>query len=140
MLEKDLISISETVEQLLQSHREALLNQEELSTLTMRQLFYLKQIGRLNAPSLSELAHLFKITKPSVTSLVNRLTHMGYLEKKQSSDDLRVFTVKLTPRAERLTRIDDEALMEFGSHIRSVLNEKELEEMEFLLAKLVTAL
>ncbi|MCE1252507.1 MAG: MarR family transcriptional regulator [Anaerolineae bacterium] len=140
MLEKDLISISEHVEQMLQAHREALLNQEELSALTMRQLYYLKRIGRLNSPTLSELAHLFKITKPSVTSLINRLTSMGFLEKKQSSEDMRVFTVKLTARGERLTRVDEEALMEFGSHVRSSLNERELEEMEFLLAKLLAVL
>ena len=75
-----------------------------------------------------------------MTAIINHLVEMGYVEKSQSSTDLRIFTVRLTPKGERIVRVDEEAMMEFCSQMRSVLNEHELEELEFLMAKVVATM
>jgi DNA-binding MarR family transcriptional regulator len=140
MFEKDFIIIYGLIGQIIRTHKEMLFSDQELSQLTLHQIDYLKRIHELKAPTLGQLARSFKITKPSVTAIVQHLSDMGYLDKIQSQDDLRVFTVKLTPKGERLVRVDEEALHEFCSQMRSVLNQSEVDELSFLLAKLVTTL
>ena len=140
MFEKDFTTLYDMVGQIAQAHKEKLFSDHELSQLTLRQVHYLKCIRQLESPTLSELAHCFHITKPSVTAIVQHLVELGYIEKQQSPDDLRVFRVKLTPRGERLARVDEEAMLEFCSQARSVLTESEAEEFSFLLARLVVGL
>jgi DNA-binding MarR family transcriptional regulator len=138
MLEKDITSLIEAIDQLSHLHREALLEANGFPPVTPHQIDYLRQISRLNSPTLSELARLWKITKPSVTDIINHLSTLGYVEKHQSNHDLRVFTVRLTPAGCRLAQLKDEAVAQFCSQVRSTLSEKELEELEFMLAKVLT--
>jgi DNA-binding MarR family transcriptional regulator len=140
MFEKDFITLYDLAGHMAQAHKEKLFSDHELSQLTIRQIYYIKCINQLKEAALGDLARCFKITKPSVTAIIQRLSEMGYVEKHQSPDDLRVFIVKLTPRGERLARVDEEAMLELCSQISSVLNEKEVEEFSFLLARLVTHL
>jgi DNA-binding MarR family transcriptional regulator len=140
MLEKDFITIHDLIGQMIQTHKEILFGDQELSQFTIRQVYYLKSIRQLKTPTLSQLARYFNITKPSVTAIVQHLIEMGFIEKQQSEADLRVFTVKLTPKGKRMAGVDEEAMREFCSQMRSVLTEGEVEELSFLLAKLVTNL
>jgi DNA-binding MarR family transcriptional regulator len=140
MFEKDFISLYDLVGNIIQAHKESLFSDHELSQLTIRQIYYLKCISRLNTPTLSQLARVFKITKPSVTAIIQHLCEMGYVEKHQSHTDMRVFTVKLTQKGDRMAHVDEEAIMEFSSQVRSVLNEQEFEELEFLLARLLVSI
>ena len=140
MLEKDFTTIYELVGQMIQSHKEALFSERELSQLSPRQIYYLKCIHQLKSPTLSQLARCVNITRPSVTVIIQHLLDMGYIEKHQSLKDLRVFTVKLTPKGERMARVDEEAVLEFCSQMRSVLSESEVEEFSFLMARLVVTL
>ena len=105
-----------------------------------RQIHYLKIIGRLRHSTLTDLARAFKVSKPSVTAIVNHLFELGYVEKSQSENDLRVFTVRLTAKGERIVRVDEEAVLEFCSQTRSVLSGQELEELEFLIAKIISTI
>ena len=140
MFEKDFITLYDLVGQMAHAHKEKLFSERELSQVTLRQVHYLKCIRGLGNPTLSELAHCSHITKPSVTVIVQHLLELGYVEKHQSPDDLRVYRVRLTPRGERLARVDEEAMLEFCSQARSVLTESEAEEFSFLLARLVVSL
>jgi DNA-binding MarR family transcriptional regulator len=140
MFEKDFTAVYNLVGNIIQAHKESLFSDQELSQLTIRQIHYLKCISKLTNPTLTQLACAFKITKPSVTAIIQHLSEMGYVEKHQSSKDLRVFTVNLTPKGARMARVDEEAIMEFCSQARSVLAEKEVEELEFLLARLLVSL
>jgi len=140
MFEKDFITLYDLVGKMTLAHKEKLFSERELSQLTIRQIYYLKCISQLKTPALSELARCFKITKPSVTAIIQHLEEMGYVEKHQSPDDLRVFKVRLTARGERLARVDEEAMLELCSQITSVLTTEELDEFSFLLARLVVNL
>jgi DNA-binding MarR family transcriptional regulator len=140
MLEKDFITLYDLVGQMIQSHKEKLFSDHELSQLTIRQIYYLKCIRQMKTPTLGQLAHCFNISKPSVTAIIQHLVEMGYVEKHQSSHDMRVFNVKLTPKGDRMAHVDEEAMLEFCSQVSSVLTESEVEEFEFLLARLVVNL
>lgn len=48
------------------------------------------------------ISQFFKITKPSVTSMVNALVKMGYLLKEQSEADKRSYVLKVTDKGNEL--------------------------------------
>lgn len=48
------------------------------------------------------ISQFFKITKPSVTSMVNALVKKGYLSKEQSEVDKRSYILKITDKGNAL--------------------------------------
>ena len=105
--------------------------------LTIHQLQYIDAIYQLGEPSITEIAERLKITKASVTTGVNKLLHMGYITKTQSSEDRRVYHVSLTDAGRQLVQAKYQALHEYGEFIRSALSEDEARQFEATIAKLV---
>ena len=52
--------------------------------LSMRQLHYVELIHELENPTLSELAYRLDVSKPTVTTTINRLVASGFIEKRAS--------------------------------------------------------
>jgi DNA-binding MarR family transcriptional regulator len=137
MLEQDFIHITEILERMRHSHRQSLSGTQDLSILSVRQFYYLKVIKQLGYPTLTDLARSFLVTKPSVTVIINKLCVLGFIEKHQSTTDRRVSNVRLTPKGHRMVQVETDAMVEFCSQVRSFLSENEIEELEFLLAKII---
>jgi len=106
--------------------------------LTIHQLQYIDAINQLGEPSITEIAEQLKITKASVTTGVNKLLHMGYITKTQSSEDRRVYHVSLTDAGMQLVQAKYRAMREYGEFIRSALSEDEARQFEATIAKLVS--
>ena len=60
---------------------------------------YLELIFTLEQPTFSELAEAIGVTKSAVTYAVNRLINTGYVSKKRSDEDKRVYYLKPTKKA-----------------------------------------
>jgi DNA-binding MarR family transcriptional regulator len=108
------------------------------SELTVHQLRYIEAVHALGTPSITEIAAKLKFTKASVTASVNKLCHLGYLLKEQSTSDKRVFRVNLTEKAEELVKVKLRALNDYSNFITSALNKEEVEQFETILTKIVT--
>lgn len=50
---------------------------------TARQLEYIDAIHRLGHPALGEIARALKLSKPSITAIIDKLTDKEYIEKCQ---------------------------------------------------------
>lgn len=109
----------------------------DLSQLTISQSQYLDAIHTLANPTITEIAARLKITKPSVTTAINKLIRLGYVTKYQSSQDRRVFHVHLTEAAQVLVQAKYRALQEYGTLISLALSPEETHQFEALLGKLV---
>ena len=66
--------------------------------LTINEIHFLEAVGadRAKGKSVSELAEVLSISKPSVTVAVNKLEKKGYVEKRHSQIDGRSVQVVLT--------------------------------------------
>jgi len=66
--------------------------------LTIGEIHFLEAVskGKDCGLTVSELADVLNVTKPSVTVAVNKLAKKGYVEKHQSSEDARSVRVVLT--------------------------------------------
>ena len=108
-----------------------------ISKLTISQLQYIDAIYMLGEPSITELAARLHFTKASVTSGIQKLIQLGYVGKKQSREDKRVFHVSLTESGRLLVKAKYQALKEYGEFIGSVLSKEEARQFEAALTKIV---
>jgi DNA-binding MarR family transcriptional regulator len=122
-----------------QRTREQTLSADEIATLTGTQIYYLHTISRLEPPTLTELAKRLNVTKPSAAAVVNKLIGAGYLERSQSTEDMRVFALSLTEKGQRVVQIKQKTFDRFAQQIRSQLSPAESAQLVALLSKALQA-
>jgi len=135
-MEKFLIEFVDTLDQSLKKLQRQVGSGSGFSTLTINQFHYIDAIARLGEPTITEIAEELKITKASVTGGVNKLIALGFVQKTRSSDDHRVFHVRLTQAAQELIEARYQALHEYGQFILSVLSEEEARQFETTVVKI----
>ena len=105
---------------------------------TIRQLEYIDVINTLGNPNLGEIAKALKLSKPSVTAIVEKLAAKGYIQKFQSDEDRRSFHVHLSAKGKKLVKMHDETHQEIADLFQSNLNEKDMKALVALLNKVVS--
>lgn len=105
---------------------------------TVRQIEYVDAINKLGNPNLGEIAKALKLSKPSVTAIVDKLAAKGYLQKFQSDEDRRSFHVHLSAKGKKLAEMHDETHRKIADLFRSNLNERDLRTLVALLNKVVS--
>jgi len=103
---------------------------------TSRQLEYIDTINRLGNPNLGEIASALKLSKPSVTAIVEKLAGKGYIQKFQSDEDRRSFHVHLSARGKKLVEIHNETHQKIADLFRKNLDEKDIKTLVRLLNKM----
>jgi len=109
-----------------------------ISRLTISQYQYIDAIHTLGEPTITEIAAGLNITKASVTTGINKLINLGYVIKTQSSQDKRVFHVRLTETGGQLIKAKYQSLKEYGEFVTAALSEDEVRQFEKTLTKIVT--
>lgn len=79
--------------------------------------------------SVGEIAELHGVSQPAISKLVDSLVQESFIQRKKSSLDRRIQTLKLTPLGvKRLSSIKNSASKSFEPLLRT-LNEKEKKEL-----------
>jgi DNA-binding MarR family transcriptional regulator len=130
------IKLREVIFEVAQSYREAN-SMPDLPNLTVKQYCYLDVISRMNNPTYSKIAEKFKVTKPAVTSIVNRLINLGYLERVQSEKDRRVYYIWVSDKGKELIEINNNAANAYASYVEGCLTKDELENYAQILEKII---
>jgi DNA-binding MarR family transcriptional regulator len=137
-MEKLLLAFVDTLDALLKKTLAEIGEGTGFTRLTINQFHYIEAIHALGEPSISEVAKKLHITKASVTAGVNKLARLGYVTKTQSSEDRRVFHVRITPASGQLIEAKERALRNYVSFIRAALTEAEAKQFEATLSRLVS--
>lgn len=135
--------LEELVDRLLthsEKLEEQIKEQSNLKDLTPKQLHCIELIGRLRNPSLSELSEHLHITKPSTTTLIERLEKHGYVRKVPSDTDRRSAHIHLSTKGEKANALHSEIHKTFAQHLTKDLTESEINILEVLLNKAITSL
>ena len=72
--------------------------------LTLPQYALLNQLVSRNAVSMTKVSNQLHITKPAVTSLVDRLEKTGFLKRLPHAKDRRVSLLQILPKGEKAVR------------------------------------
>lgn len=105
---------------------------------TARQLEYVDAIHRLGNPNLGEIAQALKLSKPSVTAIVEKLASKGYIQKFQSDEDRRSFHVHLSAKGKKLVQMHNDTHQKIADLFRQNLDEKDLKALVTILNKMVS--
>ncbi len=136
-------TLEEIIEKLSQSmemHETRVTARSEFSALSPSQIHYLDTILHLGSPTLSDLARALRLSKPSITVIIDKLHAAGYVEKVRSDADRRTSHVHLTKKGRRIAKLHDDIHRGYARYFRRALSGRELEELLSLLGKVVAEL
>ena len=107
-MQYNLVQLIEVITKLIGDLESEFIKKYHEEGFTARQIKYIDTINMLGNPNLGEIAKALKLSKPSVTAIVNRLASKGYVDKFQSDEDRRSFHVHLSAKGKNLVKMHDE--------------------------------
>ena len=105
---------------------------------TARQIVYIDTINMLGNPNLGEIAKALKLSKPSVTAIVDKLASKGYIEKFQSYEDRRSFHVHLSAKGKNLVKMHALTHNKIVDMLQDNLDGRDLKNLVTILNKVVS--
>lgn len=111
--------------------------QFNFNELTITQMHYLEMISELANPNLTELSIAMKLTKPTVTVLVDRLIEKELIYKVQSDEDRRSTHLHLSQRGKLINQMHDYAHRRMAEEIEKKINAEEAVQLRQLLEKIM---
>jgi DNA-binding MarR family transcriptional regulator len=128
--------LSETMRQSMRVYRKEP-EYGALFHLTITQLHYLHSIDARPAVTASELAEYFQVKKSTVTNIIGRLVKQGYVIRRQSLSDGRIFHLSLTAEGHQLLQLEKQGYGSFAKQAVAALSAAEQAELRALLAKIM---
>ncbi|CDU13905.1 MarR family winged helix-turn-helix transcriptional regulator [Vibrio coralliirubri] len=111
-------------------------NEDPICQLSFNEYDYLKVIQASPDPiRLTDLAIEMQVTKPSATTMVQRLERKGLVERKASLEDARSKLVVLTSKAEVGLEEESKIYQVMAQILESRLSEQESQQLNLLLNK-----
>lgn len=107
-----------------------------LSDITVKQIEYLKTIDEHGEVTFSKLAKITSNSKPTITEMVNKFVKMECVYREKSSDDGRIFYIRLTEKGQDIARAEEKALLQTIEKMANSLDEKEIETLIRILEKI----
>jgi DNA-binding MarR family transcriptional regulator len=111
--------------------------QYNFKELTLTQMHYLEMISELENPNLTELAAALKLTKPTITVLVDKLIEKEFVYKVQSDADRRNSHLHLTERGKLINQMHEYAHRRIAEQIEKKIKADELVHLTILLDKIM---
>ena len=111
--------------------------QYSFKELTLTQMHYLEMISELENPNLTELAAAMKLTKPTITVLVDKLIEKELIYKVQSDADRRSTHLHLTERGKLINQMHEYAHRRIVEQIEKKIDEDEMAQLMALLEKIM---
>ena len=109
-----------------------------INDLSQQQLHYLQVILRMGNPTITELANELKLTKPTVTALVDKMVKKGYVKRVPSDSDRRMTHLCIDQKGEITQQLRQKAFGRLEEVIGKTLNSTEVTILTEVLKKLAT--
>jgi MarR family 2-MHQ and catechol resistance regulon transcriptional repressor len=123
----------------IEEYERRIIEKSDLANLSTRQLYYLDEIYHLGQPTLTELAEKIKVSKPSVTIIIDKLVRKGYLRRIHSSHDRRSYHIHLTETGMRLALLHDNIHYRFADIVKSILSQEDISALNNILEKVISS-
>jgi DNA-binding MarR family transcriptional regulator len=133
-----LVELIEIITQLIADLEAEFIKKYQEEGFTARQIAYIDTINMLGNPNLGEIAKALKLSKPSVTAIVDKLANKGYIQKFQSDEDRRSFHVHLSAKGKKLVKMHGETHNKIVDMLQNNLDSKDLKNLVTILNKVVS--
>lgn len=132
---KRMSDIIETVGQALVNAKVEKLRKIGAPEINLTQFQYISVINQNGDLSFTDLAQALNLSKPAVTSIINKLIDQGYVYKRQSEKDRRVYHIHLTEEGKQVAGAYEESRMEYVDGIHRRLTDSEFNRLLELMEK-----
>ena len=133
-----LAELIEIITQLIADLEAEFIKKYQEEGFTARQIVYIDTINMLGNPNLGEIAKALKLSKPSVTAIVDKLASKGYINKFQSDEDRRSFHVHLSAKGKQLVKMHGETHNKIVDLLQNNLDSRDLKNLVTILNKVVS--
>ncbi|NKF08570.1 winged helix-turn-helix transcriptional regulator [Clostridium gasigenes] len=113
-----------------------LIDELNMSELTLRQIEYIKRIGKYEYITISRLAEILKLSKPSITEMVKKFIKLDCVYKRQCKEDGRVQYIFLTERGKSIASFEDLKTKSLVDKMIKSLDENEINVLINILLKI----
>ncbi|OQY38503.1 MAG: hypothetical protein B6229_05740 [Spirochaetaceae bacterium 4572_7] len=108
--------------------------------ISVSQLNLMFRMRRHGAFSVGEVSQMFDFSKPAASQLLDKLVHMDYLFREESTTDRRIKMHNLTPKGEDLTQTFFNKIKKYNQELVDSYEPEEYEIMTYFLTKLTDKL
>jgi DNA-binding MarR family transcriptional regulator len=112
-------------------------DQYNFKDLTVTQMHYLETISELENPNLTELAGALKLTKPTVTVLIDKLMEKDLVYRVRSDADRRSSHLHLTEKGKLINEMHGYAHRRMVEDIQKRVTPDEMGQLIELLQKII---
>lgn len=133
-----LVELIEIITELIADLEAEAIKKYQEEGFTARQIVYIDTINMLGNPNLGEIAKALKLSKPSVTAIVDKLASKGYINKFQSDEDRRSFHVHLSAKGKQLVKMHGETHNKIVDLLQNNLDSRDLKNLVTILNKVVS--
>lgn len=107
----------------------------DISELTLKQIEYLKKFDERETITISQLAKLLNLSKPSITEMVKKFIKLDCVKKEQCNHDARVYYLFLTEKGKKIARLEQIAEEDFVRRVEDCLSDEDISLLIELLSK-----
>lgn len=120
----------------IKKHKENAISKEALSEITYSQFILIHRIRETENATITNLAQLLKLTKPTITTAVNKLIKMQLVKKEPSAHDKRVQYIELTAKGNSIGNAEMNAFDELIETMKVTLGD-DFQSFETMLRRLL---
>jgi DNA-binding MarR family transcriptional regulator len=135
-LHDDLIRGISNLSKLKGSCYHKMMDDLELSEMSIKQINYLKVFYEHQTITTSQLADTLNLSKPTVTEMVKKFIKSECVVKQSCPQDGRVYYLKLTEKGEQIATLDDLTSIYLAATIEKKLDNEDIEVLIKVLEKL----
>lgn len=95
--------------------------------LSYNSILYLNVIAQMEECTVSKIAEALNITKSAVTIKINELMKLGAVIKTQSTQDKRMFYIRISPDMEKNFLIYDQMFIDVVKKLKTQYSEEQLD-------------
>ena len=107
---------------------------------TLKEMFVIELLGGRESATVSELASAVSVPLTTMSSIVNRMVHKGYLERYRIEEDRRVVLVRLSPAGRAVFEQHRRDYIESVSEVLGALSDEEQHKILRLIGDVLTAM
>lgn len=133
---EELLLVIQSISRKLRSLKEEEIKNIDLNDFSFSYFRYIEAIHKLKNPTFLDLATELKLSKPTVTIMVNNLIEKGYVTKQKSSSDKRFYNLALTEVSKKIIQSHSKMFREFTKGIAARFTDEEIESLIYLLKKI----
>ena len=113
-----------------------LINELNMSELTFRQIEYIRKMSKYEYITISELAEILNISKPSITQMIKKFEKLDCVYKKQCEEDGRVQYIYLTDKGRNIAEFENLTIQKLVEKIVIHIDENEINILIDILLKI----